>query len=398
MKPTLAVLVTHPIHNFAPVYRALAEQGRIDLSVTFLTDTGAHEYFDRDFGKKLAWDVDLLSGYHHRILRPGLDRVPKGFRETYVPELKQVLREENPSAVLIYGYTRTMNWTAWRWARRNKRRIIYCSDSVLLRRRAGWRLRLKSAVLPWFFRGVDTFLAAGERNEDYFAHYGVSRSQMVRCPLPVDVTRLRSGHGRNLVEARTECRRSLGIDEKTFVVLQCGKLSKIKRPLDLAHTINSLRQRGQNVAAVFVGTGILMNELTALAKASSSPQAIVCSGFVNQSALFQFYAAADALAIPSEEEAHGLVAAEGAVFGLPIIVSDQVGCVGPTDAARPGENALVFTCGDTEALAARIENLIRNPGLRHQMSQSSSRIADTQDISVAARAIEESMMRGPIRE
>jgi glycosyltransferase involved in cell wall biosynthesis len=394
MKPKLAVLVTHPIQHFAPVYRAIAEQGRIDLSVIFLTDTGAHEYFDRDFGKKLAWDVDLLSGYHHRILRPGLDRVPKGFRNTYFPGLTRVLKEENPSAVMIYGYTRGMNWTAWRWARRNKGRILYCSDSVLLRPRSGWRLRLKAAVLPWFFRGVDVFLAAGDRNEDYFAHYGVPRSRMLRCPLPVDVTRLRSGHGRDLAEVRAECRQSLSIDEQTFVVLQCGKLSTIKRPLDLAKAIASLRQRGENVAAIFVGTGILMDELKALANASSHSKAIMCPGFVNQSALFRFYAAADVLAIPSEEDAHPLVAAEAAVYGLPIIASDQVGCVGPTDAAQPGQNALVFPCGDTEALAARIENLIRNPELRHRMSQASSRIADTQDISVAARAIEEGVMRG----
>ncbi len=391
-KRKLTVILTHPIQYFAPVYQAISARSHIDLAVIYLTDTGAREYFDRDFGKKLAWDINLLGGYRHRILQPGLERVPKGLWQTYVPGFAKILADEDPDTVLIYGYTRGANWSAWQWARRNKRQILYCSDSVLIRKRASWRLWLKTAVLPWFFKSVDVFLTAGDQNEDYFIHYGVPKSRFLRCPLPVDVTRLRGQSDINRPEARKEFRHSLGIDEKDFVVLQCGKLSNIKRPLDLVKAVVQLRRNGSRAVGLFVGTGTQLENLKSYAASSGCSQNLIFAGFVNQSAIAKFYGAADAIAIPSEEEAHALVAAEGAVFGLPIIVSDQVGCVGPTDVARPFKNALVFPCGDINALAQSIDRVMNDKELWRQMSRSSLQNAEARDISVAAQAIEEAVM------
>ena len=87
-----------------------------------------------------------------------------------------------------------------------------------------------------------------------------------------------------------------------------------------------------------------------------------------------------------------MVATEGAVFGLPLIVSDQVGCVGPTDVARSDENALVYPCGDIKAFSRQIERLMEDRELRERMARASLRISQTQDISVAARVIEDAVL------
>jgi glycosyltransferase involved in cell wall biosynthesis len=388
-KPKLAVVTTHPIPHFAPVFQRIAKNGRIDIVAIYLTDAGARNYYDKQFGRSLAWDIDLLSGYRHRVLRPGLDQVPKGFFKTDAPEVTKLLQEENPDAVLIYGYSRRLNWRVRGWTRANRKRLLYCSDSVLHRKRATWRLWLKTATLPAFFRHVDVCLTAGDCNEQYFLHYGVPATRLRRCPLPVDVARLRNANGADPAQLRRQKRGELNLNEKDFVVLFCGKLYSGKRPRDLLQAVSRLRAEGLPATGLFVGSGVLLDELKREAQASGYPSAFIFTGFVNQSELPAYFCAADALAIPSQDDAHPLVATEAAVFGLPLVVSDQVGCVGPTDVARPSENALVHPSGDVEMLSRHLQRLMQSPETAQAMSASSRRIVATQDITVAANAIEE---------
>ncbi len=393
MMPKLAVVVTHPIQHFAPIYQRLTRNGRIEVVALYLTDAGSRTYYDQQFGRSFAWDVDLLSGYRHRFLRPGLERVPKGFFNGDVPEIGRILNEENPDAVLIYGYSRRLNWRVRNWTQSHHKRLLYCSDSVLHRKRATWRLWLKTALLPTFFRGVDVCLAAGDCNEKYFLHYGVPPSRVRRCPLPVDVARLRHAGGRELTALREQKRSELKLKSDDFVVLLCGKMYAVKRPHDLLRAVRKLREDGLSVSGLFVGSGVLLEDLRREAQAGSHPGAFIFTGFVNQSELPAYYCAADALAIPSEEDAHPLVATEAAVYGLPLVVSDQVGCVGPNDVARSGENTLVFPYSNVHSLVECLQPLITDAAKRASMSEASLRIVDSQDIGVAAKAIEESVLK-----
>jgi glycosyltransferase involved in cell wall biosynthesis len=112
---------------------------------------------------------------------------------------------------------------------------------------------------------------------------------------------------------------------------------------------------------------------------------VTLTGFVNQSVIPSYYAASDLIAVTSSFEAYGLVATEAAVFGFPILVSDRVGCIGPKDTAQPGQNAIVFPCGDTERLAQAVELLYNDRGLYALMSAHSVRISESQDELAAAQ-------------
>lgn len=394
MKPKLLVVASHPIQYFAPVYRRISQNGRIDIVVTYLTDAGARPYFDKDFGQTLAWDVELLTGYRHHFLCPGLNTVPKGFFQADFPELPAVLSRESPDAVLIYGYNRRMNWRARDWAHKQHKRVLYCSDSVLLRKRSFWRLVLKRAVLPGFFRGVDVCLSVGDHNDEYYLHYGVTRKQLRRCPLPVDVSRLKAGVAAPPESFREMARREFGFGDADLVALQCGKLSAIKRPFDFMAAVIALRRQGRAIKGFFVGSGKLQELLQAHATESGFAESFHFAGFVNQKDLGRCYAASDVLVMCSESEAHGQVASEAAAFGLPLVVTDQVGCVGPSDVARSGENALVFPCGDIAALTDHLRSLMDSPDSRTVMAAASLRIAETQDVSVAAGSIEAAVLEG----
>jgi glycosyltransferase involved in cell wall biosynthesis len=100
------------------------------------------------------------------------------------------------------------------------------------------------------------------------------------------------------------------------------------------------------------------------------------AGFVNVDRLPDHFAAADILVHSADRDAHPLICSEAACVGLPMILSDRVGTIGPTDISRKGENALVYPCGDISALSDGIRRLASGSQLLAQMSNASLRIFD----------------------
>jgi glycosyltransferase involved in cell wall biosynthesis len=87
------------------------------------------------------------------------------------------------------------------------------------------------------------------------------------------------------------------------------------------------------------------------------------------------YVASDVLLHPSGADHHPLAISEAITCGLPCIVSDRVGSVGPTDDIRPGINGWEYPVGDYLKLASRIRELVLDPELLRTTSDNSFRIA-----------------------
>jgi D-inositol-3-phosphate glycosyltransferase len=82
------------------------------------------------------------------------------------------------------------------------------------------------------------------------------------------------------------------------------------------------------------------------------------------SAPFDLYRAADVFVLPSESESFGMVAAEAAAVGTPVVVTDRCGIAG---FFRDGE-ALVVP-HDRRALVDAIERIVRDDVLRAQLAR-----------------------------
>jgi glycosyltransferase involved in cell wall biosynthesis len=108
-----------------------------------------------------------------------------------------------------------------------------------------------------------------------------------------------------------------------------------------------------------------------------------------------FYALADAFVLPSSWEEWGLVVNEAMACGLPVVVSETVGCAEDLleDGLPPGfatgnvepplksvaglrQNGFVFNPSSPESLAAALLDLTAHPDLRAVMGQSSRRIVE----------------------
>ncbi len=109
-------------------------------------------------------------------------------------------------------------------------------------------------------------------------------------------------------------------------------------------------------------------------------------GFLNQSELPAAYIAADLLVLPSGwHETWGLVVNEAMNFGLPIVVSDRVGCA--ADLVRPGWNGFVVESGNVGPWPGPPQTLVEDPELRATFGARSRELVDGYSVERCANGI-----------
>ncbi|HEY2251967.1 MAG TPA: glycosyltransferase family 4 protein [Planctomycetaceae bacterium] len=383
----LAVVISHPIQHFVPLFVRLAQAPDVDLKVFYCCDWGVHQYRDPGFGKSFAWDIPLLDGYDSEFLPNRRRPRSLGFFEIDNPLVAQRLTSFAPDAVWVHGYAHRTSWRVLRWARKNSAAVLYFGDSELLSQRGRFAKLAKRMVLPRFFRQCDGFLTIGDNNEEYYRHYGVADSKMYRGAFPIDVDRFRSSISSLSADERRRLRVERNLSPEAVVVLFVGKLIGIKRPLDFVEAIARLRDSTPCIEGLIVGSGPLETQIRGRIQELNLADRIKMTGFVNQSEMPRILWLGDILAMCSERDPHPLAVSEAMAVGNAIVASDRVGCVGPTDAARPGRNAITYPCGDVDALAARLQTLATDGAQRESMRNESWELAQFQDVRAAAGAV-----------
>ncbi|MEO2034808.1 MAG: hypothetical protein ABGZ35_22230 [Planctomycetaceae bacterium] len=99
----LLIAESHPVQYHAPVYRAAAAKG-LPLHVVYGSDFSVAGHLDREFGAKVAWDSELLTGYSHEFLSTVATGGAKQYENVSSRGFSALLRKIQPSAVLTLGY------------------------------------------------------------------------------------------------------------------------------------------------------------------------------------------------------------------------------------------------------------------------------------------------------
>lgn len=379
--PRVAIIVSHPIQHFVHLYKALAKNGGIELKVLFCSKIGVNSYFDKNMNTEIQWATDMLSGYEYEFLSEANSIKESGMMKINNPSIVAALRTFGPDVVQLHGYAQLTLLRALMWCKLKRIPVLLWSDSSLLFKRSSWKQFLKDSLLPVLMRQFYAVLSTGDNNTAYYERYGVESARIFRCPFTVDETLLGNANEEKM-KLRTQLRNTYGISEEEVVLLFVGKLAPWKRPQDIldALPIAQLKLGSTlKLATFFAGDGVMRDALEAQAK-SQNLRAIF-GGFINVDVLPSIYAMANVLVFPSEREPYGLSAREAICVGLPLIVSDQIGCIGETDAARPSYNALIYKSMHVELLADAIVALTSNPKLSQTMAKASLTIATEMDVS-----------------
>src|SRR5262245_27294155 len=113
MRSGLVVVETHPVQYHAPVYRTLQNTFSVPVTAIYASDFSVIGYYDREFGKSFAWDTDLLAGYGSRFLSRVSDGGARNAETTSVTGLAAALRELEPAAILLTGYSPSFHQKAF---------------------------------------------------------------------------------------------------------------------------------------------------------------------------------------------------------------------------------------------------------------------------------------------
>lgn len=369
----LAVVNSHPIQYFAPLYAYLNRDPRLDVTALYASDFSVRGAVDPGFGRSVSWDVDLLSGYRAVFLGGRAHRrTPGGFWSLVCPEVWREVRSGGYDAVLLHGYVHAVNVLAWLAAWSRGIPVLMRSETHLGLQRVRWRRRLRDWGLSMAYRRADGFLAIGSANLSYYRSLGIPTNRIFNVPYTVDNDRFMAAAALSPA-VRAGVRETYGLPADVPVVLYASKLTRRKHPDVLVRAMAAVRARGVRAALFVVGTGELEAEVCELA-ASLGLTDVIFGGFVNQRELPRVYAAADVFVLPSENEPWGLIVNEVMCAGLPVVVSAEVGCV--PDLVRDGVNGIRVKARDVEGLASALERLLTDESLRARMGRASLKIIE----------------------
>ena len=343
----LCVLTTHPIQYMAPWFRALAQDKNLQLEVIFLRELDAVQQ-GVGFGQAFQWDVPLRQGYASRVLgvAAGMKTLPR-----LLLRLRRVIREIHPDAVLITGWNEPGLMAAYPLMRLLGVPVILRGESNALRSRAAMTKRLHRALLGF----VSAVVVIGKANRQFYLNNGIAPDRLFGGAYFVESERMVSMAEAHAGE-RADLRNACGFGADDFVFTFVGKHVTFKRPMLMVEATALVRQRGLPVKLLFAGSGELTDALKQRAVELNVP--VHFTGFLNQTEMWKAYVPADAFVLPSTNgETWGLVTNEAMLFGLPVIVSDQVGC-GP-DLVIEGETGYVFS-GEAEGLADAMGEMLQN--------------------------------------
>jgi glycosyltransferase involved in cell wall biosynthesis len=371
----LALIVSHPIQYYVPLYQRLARRQDLVIKVFFTWHAGTSPVKDRGFNRPVAWDIPLTDNYDFELVpNTSPDPGTHHFFGLRNPTLVRRVNKWGPDVVHITGYAWCSHVLAMRAFYKMGLPVLFRGDSHLLNAvRTGPRWWCKRRVLKRVFSWPTGFLVVGTANRRYYETFGVEPSRQFACTHSVDVGRFAEPAERYEQEAR-QWRRDLSIPDEACVVLFSGKFEDIKRPMELMQAFQALSNR-QSIL-VLVGNGELDAQIKAIA--FNDPMRFRILPFQNQSRMPIVYRLGDLFVLPSGSETWGIAVNEAMACGRPILVSDKVGCAADVVDVSCGR---IFQWDQPSSLITALSELTTDRRKLAEMGRSAEKRAWLFDVS-----------------
>lgn len=340
------------------LFRYVAAQKGVQLLVVYGTALEAHR----------SWKLDERKGYESVVLpgwaiggvghlNPGISRLARAF----APHV----------AVLTGSYVMPTLQLVALWLRHREIPWVYWGEELRDSDALAFPLRVARRWLRWPIRHAAGTFAIGGRAVSSYERAGVPASRIANFHYYPDADNFRMPVGLRAA-ARSDVRTRLGIAYDVPVFVYCGQLIPRKGIDTLLDAAELLRESGVAFRVLLVGDGPQRAAIDGRIREALSG-IVQLVGFAQPAELPSYFAASDALVLPSIREGWGLVVTEALAAGLPVIASDRINAA--AELIRPGEAGFLFPAGDADALADAMaihcQDRVRWP----QMSESALRIA-----------------------
>ena len=379
----LAIITSHPIQYYAPVFRLLHQQSEIEVKVIYTWGiTAAEKKYDPGFGQSIQWDIPLLNGYPYAFAdntskTPGTHH----FRGIITPGLPGKIESWGADAILVYGWNYQGHLQVMRHFK-GKIPVYFRGDSNLLGERSGIKKLGRRIFLKWVYRFVDKAFYVGACNRDYFLAHGLMEDQLIFAPHAIDNQFYDDNLKNKYAEKAKVWREELNYNHEDIVILFAGKLDPQKDPLLLLNAVQEVNESGINpLKLAFVGSG--QQEDTLRKEAGNDPN-IRFLGFQNQGNMPVVYRLGDLFVLPSQGETWGLGINEAMACGRAVVGSSLTGC--SIDLIEEGKNGFVFKAKDHKALIEKLTR-VRSRDQLLEMGKRSREIITKWSIEQQVKAI-----------
>jgi len=380
----LAIVTTHPIQYYAPVFRLLHQRQSIEIKVFYTWGESALKKHDPGFNKTIEWDIPLLEGYPYEwVDNTSADPGSHHFKGVINPGITSQISQWQPGALLVFGWAYQGHLKVMRHFK-NKVPVYFRGDSTLLDAPSGIKGFFRSPFLKWVYKHIDHAFYVGTNNKLYFQKFGLQQSQLSFAPHAVDNDRFAGDRS----DEAAALRDSLKIESGDTVILFAGKFENKKAPDLLLKAFVELAPTG--VHLLFVGNGYLRSSLQHAAGGYGN---IHFLDFQNQSFMPVVYQACDIFCLPSRGpgETWGLAVNEAMACGKAVVVSDKVGCaIDLVDSS----NGSVFRSDNVDELGLVLKGLVNSKQLLPVMGKQSAKRIVPFNFSAVAQAIEEKVLEG----
>jgi glycosyltransferase involved in cell wall biosynthesis len=289
---------------------------------------------------------------------------------TWNPAVHSFSREQVPSfdLVHIYGLYDLLAPPVARVCRRQG--IPYVVEPIGMFRPIVRSIALKLIYQRLFgdalIRGAQRIVATSVQEKDELIAGGVAADKIV--------IRRNGIEPPPKLPARGSFRRQWRISEDAQIVLYLGRLVSKKSPDLLLEAFARYRQRSPR-SAVLVLAGPdendgYLQQLQARSRQLGSGEHVLFTGPLYDDAKWAAYRDADVFVLPSQNENFGNTAAEAVACGTPVLLTDQCG-VASVVAGRAG----LVVPYKLEALAAGLEQLLRDSALQQRLRDGCSEVA-----------------------
>ena len=380
----MAIITTHPIQYYAPVFKLLHQQKDMEVKVFYtLGEIGMNQH-DPGFGKKVKWGLPLLQNYPYQFQK-NTSKKPgsHSFWGIKNPDLISEIKAWKADAILVYGWAYQSHLQALRYFK-NKIPVFFRGDSNLLNQKKGAKNSIRNIFLRWVYSNVDHAFFVGTNNKAYFKKFGFKEHQLTFAPHAIDNDRF----SQDFLAEAAAIRAKLGIGKNEILILFAGKMEPVKNANSLLEAFENLNQ--PNAHLLLVGNGPLENELKAKKGVLKTASRIHFLDFQNQLSMPFIYQSCNLLCLPSNSETWGLAVNEAMACGKAILVSDKVGCA--VDLVFEEKNGSIFQAGNVLDLTKKLRQLCENKALLEEYGKASAQIIQKWNFKIAVEAMQKKIL------
>ena len=366
MPPRVAILSPVPVPYREPLFRSLAERGRVEPHVIYLSASqGGWDQADSWFPDPQGYSSEVLRSWQRR--RAGRSPV------TFARGIGRALRRARPDCVVSTEYgPATLRALAWALPRRVPLVVVSELTPQAHAVLPGPQRRLHRLLAPL----AAGFVVTSSRGVERLRTLGVDPSRVEVALQHADLGPIRAATGTG------------ERDGGPVRVLAVGRLVPDKA-LDVLIDAFAAAGFAEGEAELELrGSGPLESDLRFRAERLGVP--VRFGGPAAPGELGAVYANADVLALVSSYEPFGVTLREGAAAGLPLIASRAAGAVG--DVAVQDENALVVEPGDRAGLAEALTRMVREPELRARLAAGSRTVTERHPLLADVEAWERAVL------